>query len=518
MKQCFGYVRVSSLKQGEGVSLDAQKDAILQFAERNGIVITAWFEEQQTAAKKGRPVFNSMLKALKAGKASGVVMHKIDRSARNFTDWDKIGELADSGIDVHFATESLDFRSRGGRLTANIQMAVAEDYVRNLRAEVFKGQRGQLERGYYPFAAPIGYLNNGKRELKTIDPVKGPLVKTAFELYGSGQYSLHSLRREMASRGLSKPSGEPLSKGCFEKFLANPFYTGVIRIRKTGEVYQGAHEPLISIELFERVQEVRAGKSGKKVTRHNHLFRGLFLCGSCERSMIPEKQKGHVYYRCQFRDCPGNIVREERLADAISDLLEDRTMPAYVIAAIDRRAAAWARKHARPANNYAMQLAKLDEQIEKLEDAAIEQIIDTDSFHKRKAKLLLERSKIEKQQRESARFHQNPAVIKEFLELIKNLAKHYEKAEPPAKREIVEIALSNRRVLAKNVSVEPAKWLVKAREAVDSFSCAHARTTSRTSQGKSEEEKGLEKLAEIARSTEAVQLAETVSEERQRSP
>lgn len=155
MKQCFGYVRVSSLKQGEGVSLDAQKDAIQVFAERNNIKIIHWFEEQQTAAKSGRPVFNNMLKALKAGKAGGVVMHKIDRSARNYTDWDKIGQLADSGIDIHFATESLDFRSRGGRLTANIQMAVAEDYIRNLRAEVFKGQRGQLERGYYPFAAPL---------------------------------------------------------------------------------------------------------------------------------------------------------------------------------------------------------------------------------------------------------------------------------------------------------------------------------------------------------------------------
>lgn len=298
MKKCFGYVRVSSHKQGEGVSLDAQKDAILHFAEGNGIAIIRWFEEQQTAAKSGRPVFNGMLQALKAGNAAGVVMHKIDRSARNFFDWAKIGELSDMGIDVHFATESLDFRSRGGRLTANIQMAVAEDYVRNLKAEIHKGQRGQLERGYYPFSAPLGYRNNGRKQLKTIDPDKGPLVKLAFELYATGQYSLHSLRREMAARGLARPNGEPFSKGCVEGFLGNPFYAGIIRIRRTGEVFQGAHEPLIPAELFERVAQVRAGKSGKKMTRHNHLFRGLFGCGNCGRSMIPERQKGHVYYRC----------------------------------------------------------------------------------------------------------------------------------------------------------------------------------------------------------------------------
>ena len=250
MKKCFGYVRVSSKKQGEGVSLEAQKDAILRFAERNGFAITRWFEEQQTAAKSGRPIFNSMLIALKAGKAGGVVMHKIDRSARNFFDWAKIGELADSGIDVHFATESLDFRSRGGRLTANIQMAVAEDYVRNLRSEIIKGQRGQLERGFYPFGAPIGYQNNGRHQLKTIDPAKGPLVRKAFELYAAGQHSLHGLRKEMAKHGLAKLNGQPLSKGCLEKFLSNPFYTGVIRIKRTGEVFAGAHTPLISAERF----------------------------------------------------------------------------------------------------------------------------------------------------------------------------------------------------------------------------------------------------------------------------
>jgi DNA invertase Pin-like site-specific DNA recombinase len=142
MKPCFGYIRVSSKKQGEGVSLSAQQEAIERFAADHNICIVRWFEEQQTAANSGRPIFNQMLKALRSGHAAGVVMHKIDRSARNFSDWAKIGDLADAGVAIHFATESLDFRSRGGRLAANIQMAVAEDYIRNLKEEVRKGQIG----------------------------------------------------------------------------------------------------------------------------------------------------------------------------------------------------------------------------------------------------------------------------------------------------------------------------------------------------------------------------------------
>lgn len=61
MKTCFGYVRVSTVKQGDGVSLEAQRDAILAFASRNNLSVGQWFEEKETAAKRGRPIFNKMI-------------------------------------------------------------------------------------------------------------------------------------------------------------------------------------------------------------------------------------------------------------------------------------------------------------------------------------------------------------------------------------------------------------------------------------------------------------------------
>ena len=88
MKRFFGYIRVSTAKQGEtGVSLPEQKEAITRYAERNGYQMTQWFEERVTAAKLGRPVFKQMLKMLRAGKADGIIVHKIDRGARNLRDW-----------------------------------------------------------------------------------------------------------------------------------------------------------------------------------------------------------------------------------------------------------------------------------------------------------------------------------------------------------------------------------------------------------------------------------------------
>jgi hypothetical protein len=89
-------VRVSTVKQGEhGVSLQEQRVAIERYAAANSLEITRWFEEQETGAKRGRPIFSQMLRLLKQGCADGVIIHKIDRSARNLKDWADLGELID---------------------------------------------------------------------------------------------------------------------------------------------------------------------------------------------------------------------------------------------------------------------------------------------------------------------------------------------------------------------------------------------------------------------------------------
>lgn len=126
MRTVFAYARVSTPRQGEkGVSLTEQREAITRYAERHGLQIIRWFEEQESASKRGRPAFNQMLRLLRRGAATGIVIHKIDRSARNLEDWNDIGKLVDAGVDVHFATESIDLTTTAGRLSADIQAVVA---------------------------------------------------------------------------------------------------------------------------------------------------------------------------------------------------------------------------------------------------------------------------------------------------------------------------------------------------------------------------------------------------------
>lgn len=482
MKRCYGYARVSTAKQGEGVSLEAQKEAIAAFAERHGFSIVRWFEEKETAAKRGRPIFDGMVKDLLRHKADGLIVHKIDRSARNFTDWAKIGDLQDAGIDIHFASETLDFSSRGGRLTADIQAVIAADYIRNLREETIKGITGRLKQGLYPFKAPIGYLDNGGGKPKTIDPVRGPFVRQAFELYASGRYSLRSLLGELGRLGLRNDRGKPIAKCCLEKLLANPFYCGLIRIKRTGVTYEGAHEPLISPTLFEDVQRAKDGKCGKKVTRHNHLYRGLFRCAECDRSMIPELQKGHVYYRCQTQGCPTTTVREDALEAAIHNTLARIILTEDDIGWLEERINAWlgARSDTARVLAIAEQINRVREKIDRLTDALIDRLIDKKTFAERKEKLMLEQARLEAEKATAETARPAPGHVRKFLELLKSLAQAYISADRAGKREIVEIATSNRRVSGRTVYLEPSDWLAEAESAIAGLSGAPHRTTSRT--------------------------------------
>lgn len=480
--ECFAYTRVSTAKQGEGVSLQAQKDAIQAFADRNDLSITQWFEETETAAKSGRPIFSNMMKQLHQRKAGGVIIHKIDRSARNFSDWAKIGELSDSGINVHFAAESLDFKSRGGRLTADIQAVIAADYIRNLREETLKGMRGRLKQGLYPWKAPIGYVDNGGGKAKTIDPVYGPLVRRLFELYASGEHSLRTIIPEAKRIGLRNSRGKPIGKCCIETLLANPFYVGLIHTKKDNKTYQGIHEPLITHRLFQHVADTRAGRSVKKVTRHQFEYRRVFKCKNCQTSMIAERQKGLVYYRCHTQGCTHGTIREENITHAVASIIRSLVISDVSSTEIRKRITVWVEKSpsSKLRNSLAMQQTKIQERKTSLVDALIDGLIDKQTFKERNNELLVQASQLAEQSREKIKSADIPDKAHKILELFKSLYVSYSMANDSEKRQLLEILFSNRFIDGQNVELEPRKWVRQTSNLFGVLYGAPPRTTKRS--------------------------------------
>lgn len=461
MRQYFAYIRVSTTRQGElGVSLPQQKDAIERYAQHNQLEICQWFEEQETAAKQGRPVFGAMIKQLRKSAAAGVIIHKIDRSARNLRDWTDLGELIDKGIEVHFANESLDLTSRGGRLSADIQAVVAADYIRNLREETKKGFYGRLKQGFYPMPAPVGYLDNGAAKAKTLDPHTAPAVRHAFELYATGRHNLRTVAGALVKIGLHRPDGTPLRKNHLAKILNNPFYCGAIRIKKTGEYYHGNHEPLISRRLFDRVRAVMSGKINTTTTRFDRLYRRRIQCKSCRYSLVGEGHKGHVYYRCQTRSCPTTCIREEAVDAEVLGLLArirlSKTEQMYARQQLQQMRGEAEKHVAHSISALTLKFSQIEERLSRLTDALIDSLIDKETFEQRKKALLMERLQIEGDVRNLQRGDQNPveATVK-FLERADAAYSAYIHGSVDEKRDLLDAVTLNRIADGKRVIITP---------------------------------------------------------------
>lgn len=390
MKNFFGYIRVSTVRQGErGVSLQEQRDTIERYAARNGLEVTRWFDERETAAKRGRPIFAEMLKLLRNRRADGVIIHKIDRSARNLRDWADLIDLSEQfGFELRFANESVDLTSRGGRLSADIQAVVAVDYVRNLREEIRKGFYGRLKQGLYPMRAPLGYLNQGQGKPKVPDPAKAPLVKKAFELYTTGSYSLETLTEEMLLLGLRNRGGNPVSLNGLSTMLNNPFYVGLIKLKGTGETFAGIHQPIVSKSLFDRVQMILNGRTPVHALTHDLPFRKFMRCAACGYLLRGEKQKGRVYYRCHHKGCAGNCIREDSVDGGLRRTLAPLRLAPAEWRYLERkfpRLKDEAEKDRQTARSVlALKLAESKERQERLTDALIDRLIDKETYQKRK--------------------------------------------------------------------------------------------------------------------------------------
>ena len=450
MKTVFAYARVSTQKQGtQSSSLQEQRDSITAYAERYNLSIARWFEEMETAAKGGRPKFREMIRGLERGAASGVIIHKIDRGARNLRDWADLGDLIDRGVEVHFAHESLDLHSRGGRLSADIQAVVAADFIRNLRQEVKKGFYGRLKQGFYPLQAPVGYRDMGKAKTKEIDPIKGPLVRQAFELYATGEVSFKELRSEMHRRGLRGRNDCEISLNTFTAILNNPFYIGIIHIQATGETFHGLHTPLITKQLFDRVQQVLRGfrptASGHK---NDLLFRRMISCNHCGRHLVGERQKErYVYYRCHNRGCETVCINESAIEQsfiALFDLLQmDDADIKDIKDIVDVMRGNDDSNAAEQSAALKLQLEKCEERLSRLTDTFVDGSLEKDIYEAKKHQYIQTKRTLLDQLGSITRTPTRADRVLEKLELANAAHLQYKNATDVEKRDLIQSTTSN---------------------------------------------------------------------------
>ena len=154
-----------------------------------------------------------------------------------------------------------------------------------------------------------------------LEKVCGPPVTT-------GEYSLKVLTKKAVAAGLTnRTGGGALARSRIHQVLQNPIYHG--EFYWLGQLHRGLHKPIISRDLYDRVQAVFAAANHPRHTKRRHAFAGLVTCGRCVCAFTAEIKKGlYAYYHCTGHGpCGNTYVREEELIRQFGELLKQVRIP-----------------------------------------------------------------------------------------------------------------------------------------------------------------------------------------------
>jgi site-specific DNA recombinase len=299
------YARVSSKEQEkEGFSIPAQLKLLKDYAAANGLTVAQEYVDVETAKQTGRTSFDEMVAYLKAHPSIRVMLvEKTDRLYRNLKDWVTRDDL---DVEMHFPKEGvvLSRESRSSeKFMHGIKVLMAKNYIDNLSEEARKGMQEKAEQGIWPTKTPLGYRNiigpDGKKII-AVDTAVAPIVTKLFDWYASGSISLKEATKKAQAAGLVyAENGAKVPVSTVHTILRNRLYTG--QFEWNGKIIQGKHEPLVSIDLWERIQGMMDGRHAKKAKRgkHDFAFSGLIACHSCGCAVVGEiKKERYVYYHC----------------------------------------------------------------------------------------------------------------------------------------------------------------------------------------------------------------------------
>ena len=312
-------------------------------------------------------------------------------------------------------------------------------------------------------------------------------MRTAFELYATRQYSLRALTAKMRELGLANKRGTPISQNDLWIMLQNPFYIELLALKKTKETFPGIHEPLIGTALFDRVQEILHGRNVPRVVKHDFVFRKLFRCEPCRTTLIGERQKGHVYYRCHTKGCPMTGIREEKLEEAVLGLLAQLQLreeaKAIFAAALRERSEQAEAEAERSRTLFVCQLGQVTQRIDRLTDAYLDQSVDRETYAEKKRRLLEEKRRVE----DAIASLDDPTRTQtddaeRILELAMSASLSYRTANTGEKRRILDSLTSNRTVSPNHVAVAPSFPFALLLREPDDVSSALQQTTPRSPQ------------------------------------
>lgn len=336
------YARKSSEDdERQALSIDSQIHEMTTLAKREGINVVEIRRESHSAKASGeRPEFNRLMNDLDKGVFNAILTWAPDRLSRNGGDLGRLVDLMDKGRLLEIRTHAQRFtNSPNEKFLLMILGSQAKLENDNRGINVRRGLKNKVEMGWRPGKPPLGYLNehsiNRGQNRIFVDEARAPAIKKVFEMVGYQQVVGRVVYTYLREIGFKTRTDKFVTLSSVYLILKNPFYYGMFEFpAKSGKWYKGAHEPLITKEIFDRVQEQISVPDKPEYGLKEFQFIRLFKCGTCGSSFTAEEKikrnktndtvHRYVYYRCsrsKDRYCKEPPLREKDLTDQLIGII-----------------------------------------------------------------------------------------------------------------------------------------------------------------------------------------------------
>ena len=327
-KVAYIWTRVSSADQfKKNNSIETQLESCRDYCKKNQIRVKEELGGENESAKEAGELFLNMItKALSDPEINTIVVFDYDRFSRNSNDGIYYkSQIKKSGIDVVSVNQPIDKDNTIAEQIENILIIVADIDNATRRNKCREGMVNCINRGEWYSRVPLGYDSKkvDRHHVITVNE-KGRILKKAFLwMVNEPEISQNEILRRLKVNGLT------LSKQKLSTVLRNSFYCGRIEHKyldltgKNKPYIMGVQEPLITEEVFEKVQAILAGNHSmyeQKEETPKFPLKRLVLCAKDKHLLTGYTTKNKDYYKCAVKGCGTNVSAQE-LHDKFFQLL-----------------------------------------------------------------------------------------------------------------------------------------------------------------------------------------------------
>jgi len=338
-KKAVIYARVSTEEQAtEGFSIKAQLSELYRQAELLNMEVINEYIDEGVSGKSiaGRPEMKKLLADARHRKFDIVLVYKLDRVSRKLKDALEISdELERNNVQLMSLNENFDTTTPMGKMVFQMISSFAELERNTIVGRVKMGMTERAKQGKFNGGLCLGYDSVNKQLV--INDTEAIIVKEIFNLAEQG-LGLKAITHRINEKGFKSKRNKLFSTNAIKQILDNPMYIGKIRFnqvedwnekRRRGKnedfiLADGEHEPIITQEQWDKVQNIRQKRSVKPSrSLEPYILSGLLKCPVCGHGMVPSRSKGaagqtYRYYTCgQYHNkgkeaCRPNSIRADK--------------------------------------------------------------------------------------------------------------------------------------------------------------------------------------------------------------